>query len=128
MSLIARHLESHGIATLLIGSAFDVVKHCAVPRYLHTDFPLGNPCGVPFDVSMQRKILQQGLKLIESADMPGTIERAPFHWVNDDWRADYARVDASNREELRLRGEHRRQRQAADKAGGSARAAMIPDS
>ena len=76
---------------------------------------------------MQRDIVLLGLDLIESAEMPGSIERAPFHWVNEHWRDDYAKVDASNSEELRLRGERRRQRQAADKAAGSSRAAMISD-
>jgi len=40
VSLIARHLEANGIPTLIIGSAIDVVEHCGVPRYLHSDFPL----------------------------------------------------------------------------------------
>ena len=38
---------------------------------------------------------------------------------------DYALIDDSNREELRLRGEHRRQQQADDKFAGKSRAAMI---
>lgn len=105
----------------------DVVQHCGVPRYLHTDFPLGNPCGLPFDRDMQVEIMRQGLALIAQADRPGSTERAPFSWGDDAWRKDYARVDASNREELRQRGERRRQQQAADRAAGSSRAAMISD-
>ena len=112
---------------MIIGSALDVVEHCAVPRYLHTDFPLGNPCGVPFDRNMQLAILKQGLSLIESAEHACTTQRAPFAWKNDKWRGDYALIDDSNREELRLRGERRRQQQAADRAAGKSRAAMISD-
>jgi D-proline reductase (dithiol) PrdB len=127
VSLLARHLECHGIITLIIGSGIDVVQHCAVPRYLHSDFPLGNPCGVPYDKEMQFEIMHQGLSLIETAKKPQTTERTPFCWKHDLWRDDYLRVDTSNIEELRQRGERRRQQQAADKAAEKLRAAMISD-
>lgn len=127
MSLLARHLESNGIITLIIGSAIDIVEHCSVARYLHTDFPLGNPCGIPYDEEMQLKIMQQGLALIEKAEHPRTTERAPFAWKNDVWRDDYALIDDDNREELRLRGARRRQQQIGDRAAGLSRAAMISE-
>ena len=41
MSLVARHLESSGISTVVIGSARDIVEECGVPRFLFVDFPLG---------------------------------------------------------------------------------------
>jgi D-proline reductase (dithiol) PrdB len=43
ISLVARHLETNGIPTVIVGSALDVVEHCGVPRFYFTDFPLGNP-------------------------------------------------------------------------------------
>jgi len=98
-----------------------------VPRYLHNDFPLGNPCGIPYDEAMQADIIRQGLNLLESARHARTIERTSFRWKDDAWRNDYARVDDSNREELRLRGEGRRQKQADDRAAGKTRAAMISE-
>ena len=127
MSLLARQLETAGIITLIIGSAIDVVEYCGVPRYLHTDFPLGNPCGVPYDRDMQLAIMHQGLSLIATAEQPRTTQRSSFSWKDDLWRSDYALIDDSNREELRLRGERRRQQQAADRAAGKSRAAMISD-
>ena len=127
MSLLARHLESNGIVTLIIGSAIDIVERCGAPRYLHNDFPLGNPCGVPYDEAMQLKIMQQGLALIEKAGQARTTQRTLHRWKDDAWRRDYALIDDSNREELRLRGEHRRQQQVDDKAAGKPRAAMISD-
>ncbi|MGY8784797.1 MAG: hypothetical protein ACKVIB_05340 [Pseudomonadales bacterium] len=127
MSLLARHLESNGIVTLIIGSAIDIVERCGAPRYLHNDFPLGNPCGVPYDEAMQLKIMQQGLALIEKAGQARTTQRTLHRWKDDAWRKDYALIDDSNREELRLRGEHRRQQQVDDKAAGKPRAAMISD-
>jgi len=127
VSLLARHLESHGIITLIIGSAIDIVEHCGAPRYLHNDFPLGNPCGVPYDEAMQLEIMRQGLTLIENAQQARTTARTAYHWKDDDWRKDYALIDDSNREELRQRGERRRQKQIDDKAAGQTRAAMISE-
>ena len=127
MSLLARHLESNDIITLIIGSAIDIIEHCGAPRYLHNDFPLGNPCGVPYDEAMQLEIMKQGLALIEKAEQARTTQRTSYRWTDDTWREDYAAIDDSNREALRLRGEQRREKQIDDKAAGKFRAAMIPD-
>lgn len=128
MSLVARHLEANGIATVIIGSALDIVEHCGVPRYLHSDFPLGNPCGKPYNHDMQLSIISQAVAMFRTASEANTTERTPFEWSEDNsWRDDYARVDDGNREELARRGEERRRRQALDKAAGTQRAAMIAE-
>ena len=126
MSLIARHLEANGIPTVIIGSAIDIVEHCSVPRYLHTDFPLGNPCGKPYDQEMQLSIVSQALDLLEEASAANTSKRTSHSWSDDDeWRDNYSKVDDSNREHLRLKGEQRRQQQAETKVLGNTRAPMI---
>ncbi|NKB32132.1 MAG: hypothetical protein GKR91_03445 [Pseudomonadales bacterium] len=128
MSLVARHLEANGIPTLIIGSARDIVEHCGVPRFLYTDFPLGNPCGKPYDHDMQLSIISQAIALLRTATTANTTEKAPYIWSADNsWRDDYAKVDDSNREELARRGEERRRRQTEDKAEGIDRVAMIAD-
>ena len=52
-SLVARHLEANGIATVVMGAAKDIVEHAAVARFLFSDFPLGNSAGKPHDVASQ---------------------------------------------------------------------------
>ena len=64
MSLVARHLEANGIPTVIVGSALDIVENCGVPRFLFTDFPLGNPCGPPWRQDLQRTIAGQALDLL----------------------------------------------------------------
>jgi len=126
VSLIARHLEENGIPTVIIGSAIDIVEHCSVPRYLHTDFPLGNPCGKPYEQEMQLAIVTKALDLLESTTEANTTERTPHIWSeNNEWRDNYSKVDDGNREHLRLKGEQRRAEQAETKASGTARAPMI---
>ena len=117
MSLVARHLEADGIPTVIMGSARDVVEHCGVPRFLFTDFPLGNPCGKPWDVEMQSRIVGLALDLLETATLPRTTVQTPFIWSEDSaWRERYARVDPSQAEKLRELGERRRalQQEAKD--------------
>ena len=117
MSLVARHLEADGIPTVIMGSARDVVEHCGVPRFLFTDFPLGNPCGKPWDVEMQSRIVGLALDLLETATLPRTTVQTPFIWSEDSaWRERYARVDPSQAEKLRELGERRRalQQEARD--------------
>lgn len=90
MSLVARHLEANGIPTVIVGCARDIVEHCGVPRFLFSDFPLGNPCGRPFDVGMQHAILGMALNLLESATMPRTTVQTPFIWDPDhSWKHRY---------------------------------------
>ncbi len=117
MSLAARHLEANGIATVVMGSARDIVEECGVARFVFTDFPLGNPCGKPWDREMQRSIVGSALDLLERAWMPRTTIQTPFHWEDDMWRDAFLRVDDGNREALARAGEERRRRQAEVKTG-----------
>src|SRR5438132_1590872 len=44
-----------------MGCAKDIVEHCGVPRFLFSDFPLGNSAGRPFDVESQARTLELAL-------------------------------------------------------------------
>ena len=83
MSLAARHLEEHGIPTVVFGCARDIVEHCGVPRFVFSDFPLGNPTGRPYDLDMQRHILSLGLDLLVEATAAATTVVAPYEWSAD---------------------------------------------
>ena len=90
MSLVARHLEAHGIPTVIMGCARDIVEHCGVPRFAFSDFPLGNSAGRPFDAASQTQTLELALRVLESAPGPRTTVQSPQRW-NDDarWKLDY---------------------------------------
>jgi hypothetical protein len=122
VSLVARHLETNGIATVVIGSARDIVEECGVPRFLFSDFPLGNPCGKPWEIEMQRTIVGYGLDLLETATLPRTTVQTPFVWSDDaSWKERYARIDPARAEQLRALGDARRARQTQAKDEGRAR-------
>ncbi len=90
VSLVARHLEAHGIPTVIMGCAKDIVEHCGVPRFLFSDFPLGNQAGRPFDVESQVETLDLALRVLESAPAARTTVQSPLRWAHDSaWKRDY---------------------------------------
>ncbi|MEZ5376033.1 MAG: hypothetical protein R2733_05915 [Acidimicrobiales bacterium] len=120
MSLGARQIEVAGIPTVVIGSARDIVEECGVPRFLFVDFPLGNPCGKPYDAEMQRSIVGLGLDLLERAFVPRTTVQAPVVWDADDgWRERFMHVGDDNRAELAAAGEARRNLQDESRTDGA---------
>jgi len=80
VSLVARHLEENGIPTVVIATARDIVEQAAVARLLHVDFPLGAPCGEPWNVVQQRDVLEMALRVLETASYPQTTVEAGLRW------------------------------------------------
>jgi D-proline reductase (dithiol) PrdB len=115
VSLIARYLEANGIATVVMGCAKDIVEHCGVPRFLFSDFPLGNSAGRPHDPESQASTLELALHLLESAPGPRTTLQSPLRWSeNADWKLDYCNPERLSAEELaRRRAEFERGRETA---------------
>jgi len=90
VGLAARHLEANGIPTVIMGCAKDIVEHCAAPRFLWSDFPLGNSAGRPFDVESQTQTLELALRVLESAPAARTTVQSPLRWSADAaWKRDY---------------------------------------
>ena len=101
MSLAARHLEANGIPTVVMGTAKDIVEHCGVPRFLFTDFPLGNSAGRPFDAPSQRQTLELALRVLESAPAARTTVQSPLRWNEDAlWKKDYNDLSKLSREQI----------------------------
>ncbi|MEO9101715.1 MAG: glycine/sarcosine/betaine reductase selenoprotein B family protein [Rhodoferax sp.] len=94
VSLIARMLEAHGIPTVVLGCAKDIVERVGVPRFVFSDFPLGNAAGKPGDAASQAFTLDLALKLLEAAPDARTTVQSPLIWSESaDWKLDYCNVD-----------------------------------
>ncbi|HEY8335570.1 MAG TPA: glycine/sarcosine/betaine reductase selenoprotein B family protein [Tardiphaga sp.] len=115
VSLVARHLEANGISTVVMGCAKDIVEHVAVPRFLFSDFPLGNSAGKPHDPESQAFTLELALRVLESAVGPQTTVQSPLRWRADaGWKRDYNNVALLEPAELaRRRAEFDAQKQIA---------------
>ena len=106
MSLVARHLEANGLPTVIMGCARDIVEHCGVPRFLFSDFPLGNSAGRPFDVESQTATLELALRVLESAPAARTTVQSPLRWRDDaDWKLDFDNLERMTPEEIARRRE-----------------------
>ena len=123
VSLAARILEENGIATIVMGCAKDIVEYVGVPRFLFSDFPLGNGAGRPKDPVSQAFTLDLALSVIEQAPAPRTTVQSPLIWSDDaDWKLDYCNIARMSREEIgRRRAEFDEQKMIArslrEKAG-----------
>jgi len=101
VSLAARHLEANGIPTVIMGCAKDIVEYCGVPRFLFSDFPLGNSAGRPFDVESQGVTLELALRVLESAPAARTTVQSPLRWCDDSsWKLDFSNLDKLTPEEI----------------------------
>lgn len=115
VSLAARILEANGIATLVMGCAKDIVEYVGVPRFLFSDFPLGNAAGRPKDPASQSLTLDLALSVIEAAPAARTTVQSPLVWSNNpDWKLDYSNIERLSPEEIsRRRAEFDKQRKVA---------------
>ena len=115
VSLAARHLEASGIPTVVLGCAKDIVEYCGVPRFLFSDFPLGNPAGRPHDPQSQAFTLALALSVLEAAPGPRTTVQSPLRWSADPaWKLDFSNIARLSPEEIaRRRAEFDRQKEIA---------------
>ena len=114
-SLLARYLEEAGIPTVVMGAAKDIVEYCGVPRFLFSDFPLGNAAARPNDPASQDLNFELALRLLESAPAPRTTVQSPLVWSQDpSWKLDYSNLaNLSEQEIARLRDEAEKARVTA---------------
>jgi len=93
VALIARLLEASGIATVVMGCAKDIVEHVGVPRFLFSDFPLGNAAGRPRDPASQDFTMSLALRLLEAAPCARTTVQSPLRWSSSaEWKLDYCNI------------------------------------
>src|SRR6266403_5696988 len=87
-----------------MGCAKDIVEYVGVPRFLFSDFPLGNPAGRPNDPESQAFTLELALRVLESAPGPRTTVQSPLRWADDAaWKRDYNDLTQLTPEKIALR-------------------------
>ena len=104
VSLAARMLEENGISTIVMGCAKDIVEYVGVPRFLFSDFPLGNGAGRPNDLVSQAFTFDLALSVLETAPAPRTTVQSPLAWTaSPEWKLDYCNIERLAPEEIRRR-------------------------
>ena len=79
MCLIARHFESRGVPTLILGSALDILEAGQPPRARFLNYPLGFEAGRPHDAHNQLEVLTAAVAGFDDFDSPG-IKPMDFEW------------------------------------------------
>jgi len=104
VGLTARLLEAGGISTVVMGCAKDIVEHVGVPRFVFSDFPLGNAAGRPNDRESQAATLELALRLLETAPAARTTVQSPQRWRDSaDWKLDYCNIERLSPQEIARR-------------------------
>jgi len=84
-----------------MGCAKDIVEQVGIPRFLFSDFPLGNAAGRPNDPDSQAFTIELALKVLETAPGPRTTVQSPLRWSDDpDWKLDYSNIERLSQEEI----------------------------
>jgi hypothetical protein len=98
-----------------MGCAKDIVEYCGVPRFLFSDFPLGNAAGRPNDPDSREFTLGLALRVLEAAPGARTTVQSMLRWSGDPtWKLDYCNIELLSAEELqRRRQEFDRQKEIA---------------
>ena len=65
-------------------SALDITQSVRPPRSVFVNFPLGHQTGKPQEPGLQRSILLDGLRALETISTPGDIVRLPYVWDERD--------------------------------------------
>ncbi len=89
---------------MVMGCAKDIVEYCGVPRFLFSDFPLGNAAGRPNDPQSQAFTLELALRLLEAAPASRTTVQSPLLWSEDPtWKLDYSNIKRLSAAEIESR-------------------------
>ena len=84
MGLISRAVEEAGIPTLCMTSALDITRAVKPPRSVFVNFPLGHQTGKPNQPELQRNIVRDALRALETIVTPGDIVSLPYVWDEND--------------------------------------------
>jgi D-proline reductase (dithiol) PrdB len=112
--LTAKVLEKNGIATVIIGSALDIVSYAMAPRYYHNDIPLGNPLGHPYNEEEHHKSVSEALHMVVDPSAPHLLLSEMLWKEGDAWRENYMKVDDSNSALLKEMGIQNRLKRRQD--------------
>ena len=101
VSLAARHVENAGIPSVILGCAKDIVEYVGVPRFLFSDFPLGNASGKPDDKASQQETMRLALDLLGSATCARTTVQSPQKFsAGYGWKQSYSNAALLSEQEI----------------------------
>ena len=80
MGLVARAIETAGIATVCIVGLRDIAERVRPPRTVHLKWPFGHPLGEPDNRAQQLHVIHYALTALYTVKEPGTILDPGWRW------------------------------------------------
>ena len=80
MPVLARTFETLGISTILVTGMPYWAELVGVPRTLAVEFPFAHTLGLPNEVKMQRRVIDQALLVLRQVEEPGVIVHSREVW------------------------------------------------
>jgi D-proline reductase (dithiol) PrdB len=77
---VQRAVEAAGIPTVALATLLDRVQWVRYPRAAIVKFPRGATCGPPHAADLQRAVLRDVFRLLETAREPGTVVELPHRF------------------------------------------------
>ena len=87
VGLVARAIEAEGIPTVITMMYKQVADALKPPRVAYVRFPFGQPLGEPGNVDQQRVVLEDSLRLLNTATVPGNVVSLPYRWRRENYAA-----------------------------------------
>ncbi|MEM8922786.1 MAG: hypothetical protein AAGD35_04725 [Actinomycetota bacterium] len=72
--MLARVFEAAGIATVGLSLVRKQAENIKAPRFLHCEFPLGRPLGLPGDGAFQLDVIRRAFALLDRRDVPVIVD------------------------------------------------------
>ena len=82
---MTRAIEEAGIPTVQVMMYKEVAEKVRPPRVAHVRFPFGRPLGEPNNPDQQRVIIEDALRVLETATEPGTVVSLPYRWRREEY-------------------------------------------
>jgi hypothetical protein len=76
-------IEAQGIATLVAGTALDIMRRVTPPRAVFVDHPVGRTFGPPHDRRRNETVLARVLAELANFSQAGEIRDTGLQWAAD---------------------------------------------
>lgn len=87
MGLVAREIESRGVATISLSIVREITEKLSPPRALFLRFPFGHALGERGAVNQQLTVLRLAFEHLFAADQPGTLHDTGLKWRRESYKA-----------------------------------------
>ena len=82
---MARAIEEAGISTVLVMMYKEMAEKVRPPRAAYVRFPFGRPMGEPNNPDQHRVVIEDALRILETATEPGSVVSLPYRWRREDY-------------------------------------------